>query len=337
MTSRTTAGSARRLVSAGVIGVGSMGRHHARVYSEQPGVELVGVADADADRAAEIAAERHTCALDIDALTEAADLVSIAVPTVHHYELARECIERGCHVLVEKPFTAEVTQARSLVSLARNADVVVQVGHIERFNPAFETVKEVLAEQELIAIDAQRLGPPLARAVGDSAVTDLMIHDIDILLALVKGDPTLVSAVGIHENRHASAQLRFENGVMASLTASRLTQQKVRRLGVTAHECRVNADYTNQSVEIHRVSLPEYVETNGGVRYRNESVVERPTVQNGEPLKAELSAFVSTVRSDSEPVVSAEDGLRALELAHRIDDLASRRETVATKPERHAG
>lgn len=310
-----------------------MGRHHARIYSELPGVELVGIVDADTDRAAEIAARHHTRALDIDALAETADLVSIAVPTIYHYEVARECIESGLHVLVEKPFTAEIEQARSLVLLEQKADVVVQVGHVERFNPAFKAVQEVLPGQEIIAIDVQRLGPPLARSVNDSAVMDLMIHDIDILLSLVDSDIISVSAVGVHENRHASAQFRFANEIVATLTASRLTQQKVRRLSVTAHECRVNVDYTSQSAEIHRVSIPEYVETNGGVRYRNESITERPIVQNGEPLKAEIAAFVSAVRSGSRPVVSAEDGLRALELAHRIDDLAARRETGTARAE----
>jgi predicted dehydrogenase len=314
---------------AGVIGVGSMGQHHARVYNDLPGAELLGVSDADAERAETVAARQGVAAYRRDGLLDAVDLVSIAVPTEFHYETARACIERGVHVLVEKPFVAEPEQGERLIELANERGVLIQVGHVERFNPAVAAVREVLADSEVIALDARRLGPSLDRNIADSAAFDLMIHDIDVVLSLVDGDLSTVNALGTRENRYIDAQLSFENGVVASLTASRVTQEKVRELSITAAECWITLDYLSQSVELHRHSLPEYIEQNGGVHYRHEGIVERPMVASGEPLGRELEAFVEAVRDGTQPEVSAADGLAALRVARRIDDLAasSRRRT----------
>lgn len=308
---------------AGVIGVGSMGQYHARVYGELPGVELVGVSDVDDARAAEIADRHGTRASDMARLIDDVDVVSIAVPTAHHYTVARECIENDVHVLVEKPFVADPADGRRLVSLAEERGVTVQVGHVERFNPAVRAVSEILADHEILAIDAQRLGPPRERRIEDNAVMDLMIHDIDVLLSLVDDDVSTVNALGAEDNRYIDAQLGFENGVVSSLTASRVTQKKIRELSITARECWITVDYIDRSIEIHRHSLPEYVEGRGGVHYRHEGVVERPMVDSGEPLKEELAAFVECVRTGQEPLVTAEDGLRALRVARKIDRLAA--------------
>ncbi|WP_227374095.1 Gfo/Idh/MocA family protein [Haladaptatus halobius] len=311
-------------VNAAVVGVGSMGRHHARVYSELPNVKLVGIHDVDESQAAEAARDHGTRAVDMETAIDEADVISIAVPTPYHYETARKCIEGGVHVLVEKPFVADVEEGRDLLARAEEAGVTVQVGHIERFNPAIRTLSEIVSDLDIIAIDAQRLGPPPAgRAVDVSAVMDLMIHDLDVLLSIVGDDIDSVAAVGTRDNRYASASIKFGGGIVAGLTASRVTQEKVRKLSITAENCRVNVDYTNQSVEIHRHSMPEYIEDNGDLRYRHESIVERPTVENGEPLKNELRSFVQSATSGSTPVVTGEDGLRVLEIARKIDDLAS--------------
>jgi predicted dehydrogenase len=159
-----------------------------------------------------------------------------------------------------------------------------------------------------------------------------MIHDVDILLSITDSEIESVAAVGVQDNRYASAQLQFASGVIANLTASRLTHQKVRALSITAHSCRVNIDYVDQTIAIHRRSLPEYIEANGDIRYRHESTIERPMVRNGEPLKKELASFVSAASEGAEPVVTAEDGLRALELAHRIDELAAEQECLVEGP-----
>lgn len=312
-------------IRAGVVGVGSMGQNHARIYAELPDVELVGVADTDADRAREIAASHGTQARSRAELLDRADAVSIAVPTAHHAELARECIEAGVDVLVEKPFVAEPEAGQEIADLAHEHGAVVQVGHIERFNPAVRAVAEILDEQEIIAIDAQRLGSPRERTIADNAVMDLMIHDIDVVLSLIDQDVTTVNALGAEENRYIDAQLRFAGGIVASLTASRVTQKKIRRLSITTRECWIAVDYIDRSVAIHRHSLPEYVERKSGMHYRHEGVVERPMVDSGEPLKEELASFVDCVRERTTPLVTAEDGLRALSVARRIDRLADDR------------
>ena len=310
-------------VRAGVIGVGSMGRNHARVYSELPGVELVGVSDRDRQRAATVAGQYGTEPLPFEDLLDATDVASIAVPTAAHYPVATACIDAGVHALIEKPFVAEPEEGRDLIRRADEAGVTLQVGHVERFNPAVIALQDVVSDLDVIAISARRLGPPRDRAIGDSAVLDLMTHDIDVVLSLLDAEVESVEAVGVRENAHAAAHLTFDDGTVAELTASRVTQQKIRRLAVTARDCRVNVDYAGQSVDIHRHSMPEYIEADGDLRYRHESIVERPTVQNGEPLKKELASFVECATTGEEPVVTAEDGLRVLEVAQEIDDLAA--------------
>lgn len=327
---RTTTGERIRV---GVVGVGQMGQHHVRIYTEHPGVELVGVTDADHERAVEVAAEHGTRALDQAALLDRVDAVSIVVPTPAHAPVARTAIDAGVGVLIEKPLVDDLAAGRDLVERASAAGVTLQVGHVERFNPAVEALDDVLADLEVIAIDARRLGPPVDRAVTDSVAVDLMIHDIDVLLSLLDGEIEGLTAVGACDNRHVTATLQFDDGVVASLTASRVTQRKVRELVITAEDCWIVLDYIDQSVRIHRRSLPSYVQTDGSLRYRHESVVEQPTIDNGEPLKRELSAFVEAVRTGAPPAVTGEDGLRALELATRIDELAAGRLPVEVAPE----
>jgi len=297
-----------------------MGRHHTRVYSELPNVRLVGVHDRDEDVASEVAREYGTSARSRSELLAAADMVSVAVPTRYHYETVNDCLESGTHALVEKPFVDKIDQGRELARRARDAGLTLQVGHIERFNPATRVLSEIVPDLDIVAIDIQRLGPPVDREGNDSVVRDLMIHDIDILLSLVDAKPEPIAAMA-NGRQYTSVQLGFADSV-ASLTASRMTQEKIRRLAVTAESCRVNVDFIDQTIEIHRRSLPEYVESNGDVRYRHESVVERPMVENGEPLKAELSAFVDAVRNGSDPLVTAEEAIRALEVVDSIEQAA---------------
>lgn len=308
-------------LAAGVIGVGSMGQHHARIYSELPRTELVGVTDADPDRASDIAEEYGTRSLSQSELLEEVDLLSVAVPTEFHVETARDCIDAGVHLLVEKPFVQNPRDGRMLANAAREAGLILQVGHIERFNPAIEVVADIVADLDIVSVEIDRLGPPLERSNEDNVIMDLMIHDVDILLALVDDSIESLSAVA-RDADHAVAQFQFSGGTVATLTASRLTQEKVRTLSITAESCRVKVDLISQTVEIHRRSLPEYVESNGDIRYRHESVVERPMVENGEPLKAQLAAFVDAIETGTEPLVTAEDALDVLAVIQRIEGLA---------------
>jgi len=297
------------------------------VYSELCDVDLVGVTDVDADRAESIASDYNTRAMSQSELLADIDVVSVAVPTQYHYETVLECIDRGVDILVEKPFVDDLEKGKEIAERARKAGVTLQVGHIERFNPATRVLADIVPDLDVVAIDIDRLGPPLKRANEDSVIMDLMVHDIDILLSLIGSDIESISAAA-RDERHATAQFRFEDRSVAALTASRLTQEKVRKLSVTAISCRVNVDFIAQTVEIHRRSLPEYIENDGEIRYRHESVVERPMVENGEPLKAELEAFVSAAREGTDPLVTAEDALRVLEIATRIEEMALKPERV---------
>jgi predicted dehydrogenase len=310
-------------IRVGVIGVGSMGRHHARVYRELPNVELFAVADADSDRAQEVADDYDARVLSTEGVLNAVDAVSITVPTEYHYAVARDAIDVGTHVLVEKPLVDDPDAGRKLIECADEAGVTLQVGHIERFNPAVQTLGDIVPDLDVIAVDARRLGPPVDREISDSVVLDLMIHDIDVVLSLVDADLETVESFRTGDDPYVTASLQFQNDIVGTLTASRVTQERVRQLSITARECQVNVDYMEQTVQIHRHSLPEYVETNGNVRYRNENVIERPTVDNGEPLKKELESFVEAVTTGDEPEVTGEDGIRALEIARTIDRTAS--------------
>ena len=310
-------------VRAGVVGVGHMGENHARVYHHLPEAELCGVADASADRAAAVAADYDTTPLAKEELLERTDVVSVAVPTEYHSETVRQCIEADTDVLVEKPFVDDAETGRSLIELADEHDVTLQVGHVERFNPAVRTLADIVDELDVIAIDADRLSPPVDRDIDDSAVMDLMIHDLDIVNALVDGEVADVHASGARDGRYASATVEFGSGVVGQLTASRVTQEKVRELTITAEDCRVSVDYIDQSIEIRRHSMPEYVREDDSVHFHHESTVEELTVENREPLKHELESFVAAARTDSDPVVTGEDGLAAVSLAQRIDEMVT--------------
>ena len=317
-------------VSVGVLGVGSMGRHHARVYQELSDVDLVGVADIDAETAASVAEEYDTRVRSPEALIDAADAVSIAVPSQFHHEIGTRALGAGVHALIEKPLAPTEEEAEALVSAAADAGVQLHVGHIERFNPAVRTVAEFVDDLDLIGVDARRLGPPVdeGRGVDDGVVLDLMTHDLDIVRSLVDSPVENVTAAGSPDEKYVTATLAFENDVVGSLTASRVTQRKVRELSLTAADCQVTLDYIDRSVRIHRRTRPEFFVNDGDLRYRSEQVVERPTVDNGEPLKNELRAFVDAVREGSDPVVPGDDGVAALTLARQVQSALAPTEPI---------
>jgi predicted dehydrogenase len=210
---------------------------------------------------------------------------------------------------------------------------VVQVGHVERFNPAVAALSDILPGLDVIAVSARRLGPPVDRDIDDGVVADLMIHDVDVVLSLVDADVASVSAVSPPDADHATATLAFADGTVADLTASRVTQRKVRRLDVVAAECLVSVDYLDQSVEIHRSSVPEYVRENGELRYRHEGVVERPLIDRREPLKRELEAFVAAATGDEPPQVTPDDAVAALELVREIEAAAASTPAASPAPD----
>jgi predicted dehydrogenase len=319
-------------VDVGVIGVGSMGQNHARIYGELRDAHLVGVADADAERASTIAEDVGTAAFTADELLDRVDAVSVAVPTQYHAQVVEQCVDAGVHVLVEKPFVTSQERGVELLKRADDEDVLVQVGHIEQFNPAVTELARIVEDLAPISIEARRLGPPTDddRTIDENVVHDLMIHDIDIVRSLVPSQVTEVNAVSAAEDQYTNAQMKFADGTVANLTASRVTQRKMRDLSITAENCYIELDYIEQSLQIHRQSRPEYLEDAGNLRYRHEGIIERPMVQSGEPLKFELESFVGSVDQNTLPRVTGHDGLRAVELADAIVDCANGRDCSRT-------
>ena len=251
-----------------------------------------------------------------------ADLVSIAVPTQYHYDTAMAALDADTNVLVEKPIVGDPERGQELIAHAEDRGLTLQVGHIERFNPVVTALQDLVADLDVHAIHSKRLGPPLDREIDDTAVMDLMIHDLDIVGSLVDEPVTDVGAAGTSGERYASANLQFESGIVSNLVASRVTQEKVRTLTISARECRVKADYIDQTIEIHRQSTPSFAGDDDPVHYRHEGYVEELTVERVEPLAAELRSVAEAARNDHKPEVTGRDGLRALKLAERIEDAA---------------
>lgn len=309
-------------IKAGVVGVGAMGDNHARIYAELGDTELVGVSDADEQAAREAAARHGTVSLDWEDLLDEVDAMSIAVPTEYHYDLAKDCIKRGIPVLVEKPFVEHEAHGRELLELAEENWVPVQVGHVERFNPAVDVLRRYVRDLDVIAVSAQRCNPPpTSRDIDDSAVMDLMIHDLDVIMSLVDEPVRDVSSLHTRGGRYATAEIQFGDGTIGQLTASRVSQRRVRELTVTAEQCLVHVDYDTQTVEVHE--RPEAAHSPG-----EEKVVKQLVVDEGEPLKRELRAFADVARNGGTPVVTGSDGLRVVELAQRIE----RREIAPPNP-----
>jgi predicted dehydrogenase len=313
-----------RQLRVGVIGVGEMGQRHCRVYSNLRKTELVGVCDLAVEQGQKVADQYEVAYYqNIDDLLSQVDAVSLVTPTPLHFRLAKHCIERGVHVLIEKPITETPDQARELTEIAESGQVVVQVGHIERFNPGYNELKNVLKGLSIAALNFRRLSSYQSSNTDVDVVLDLMIHDIDLVLDLIGDIPTQVAGYGLTAYGrgidHAVAQLGFENGPIVTLTASRITEHQIRSLDVTALEAYLEADLLNKSILVHRRTMGEYLNFNHrGVKYRQESIVERIHVPIFEPLFLELQQFTNCVLEDQQPAVSARDGLNALELASRI-------------------
>ncbi|MCC6794422.1 MAG: Gfo/Idh/MocA family oxidoreductase [Candidatus Hydrogenedentes bacterium] len=310
-----------KTIRIGVIGVGHLGFHHARVYSTLEGVELVGVVDSDAERAMKVSLEfgapMFTAVEEL--LAKGIDAVSIVVPTSAHRDVALQCIEAGVNVLVEKPIAATIEEAEAIVEAARRCNRIVQVGHIERFNGAVVALMEAVKDPRFI--ECHRLSPYPNRGDDVSVVLDLMIHDLEILLALVGKEVAQVDAIGVPVFSKfediANARIRFANGCVANVTASRVSMEKMRKIRIFASDAYVSTDYSAQEVIIYRKKT--------GVMAPNVTPMEMIDIEpldvhKEEPLKRELESFVSCVRERKRPLVSGEDALAALRLAQRVMD-----------------
>jgi predicted dehydrogenase len=312
-------------VRAAVVGAGHMGQYHGRVYAELWDVDLVGIVDIDPARAATVAAQYDTKALtDHRALIGCIDVASVAVPTEQHFLVARDLLEAGVSVLVEKPIAPTLDEARQLYAIARRSGVALEVGHVERFNGAVQELRKIVDRPLLI--ESRRLGPFIPRAQKDTVVMDLMIHDLDIVLALVDSPPRRIAACGAAVVSGAidvaTVQIGFESGAIATITASRATEEKIRTLAITQPDAYILLDYTDQDIQIHRRAAQEYTLNRESIRYRQASFVEHLFVHRENPLKLEIQHLIRSMRrrQAGEAVELAEsDDLRSLAMALAIE------------------
>lgn len=304
-------------VRIGVIGTGRMGQSHCRVYSNLRHARFVGICDANADLGKDIA-RRHEVSFfrDVDSLLENVDAVSVCTPTPDHYEIVQRCLEQNIHVMVEKPFTETLEQAKALKEAASKNKAVVQVGHIEKYNPAFIELRKVLEGMEILAMNFNRLSPFQGSNVDVDVVLDLMIHDIGLVVDMFDAEPIAVDAHGfsVFTNTidYGLAVLKYEPEQLLTLTASRVTEQKIRGISVTTRDAYIEADLLHKTIEVHRRTLGDYVNQKNSHKYRQESLIERIVVPTMEPLFLELQDFVTCVAESKTPQVTAEDGYNAL-------------------------
>jgi predicted dehydrogenase len=341
-------GSANSPVRVGVIGTGSLGKEHVRIYADLAAagqIQFVGVQDASAEVARKFGEKYRVRAFgSIDEAAEACDAFSVVTPTVTHYDIASRLLARRKHVLVEKPITNNAAHAAELVALARQNACVLQVGHIERFNPVFHYLESVATEPKFI--ETHRLSPYPARSTDVGVVLDLMIHDLDIVLAFVKSEVISIDAVGIPvlsaSEDIANARLRFANGCVANLTVSRVSAERMRKIRVFsggASTSYISLDYRAQEGFVYRIArdgeeesslLKKLLHSRDATivsEFGGKRIVREPVpINKDEPLKLELQSFVECVGARTAPVVSGEAGRRALDLALEI----SRQITAAT-------
>lgn len=320
-------------VRVGVIGAGRMGRNHCRLLSTMRHVTLVGVADINEEVGRIVAQQYETDYYPTaQALFATVDAVVIAAPTASHFPLAMQAISHGLHCLIEKPVTAELQEAEQLMRAARMGNTVVQVGHIERFNPAYTELKHVLDEINVAAINLRRLSPYVGSNTDVDVVLDLMIHDLDLVLDLVQQPPTSIHAVGLTafsgDIDHAVVQFTFPSTPLVTLMVSRLTEQKIRAIDVTGLEAYVESDLLNKRVLLHRSMTGEYLNQNQHNKYRQESLVERIHVPLAEPLLLELQHFVDCILDGVPSIVPVSAGWQALKLATEIRDKIREQMTV---------
>lgn len=299
-------------IGVAVVGVGSMGKNHARVFSEIPNVKLVGLSDINEETAREYAKKFYTEYFkDYRDLFDKIDAVCLAVPTSLHHKMAMDFLNHGVHVFVEKPITNMLFEAKEIVDLAKEKDLVLQVGHLERFNPAVIQFKKMLKNP--VYIQSSRIGYPSKRNLDIGVIWDLMIHDLDILLTIVKSPVADVQAYGLSlyskKEDIAHVQILFENGAIASLLASRISGERLRHLKVIEPLRTFNLDFINQTLSV--VNLPKEGHTNPP---------EFVPIRKSEPLRLELEHFTECVIGHKTPLVTGEDGKNALQLAIKAVD-----------------
>jgi len=313
------------MLKVGVFGVGHLGKFHLNNWLEIENVKVVGIVDTDADMADEVAEKygikRFSSA---DKLIDACDIVDIVVPTQFHYELCIKAIRKGKHVFVEKPLANSLEEAKTIVNMVNEANVKFQVGHVERFNPAFIALKDI--DMHPMFIEVHRLAQFNPRGTEVSVVLDLMIHDIDIILSLVKGNVRSINASGVAVMTDtpdiANVRIEFDNGCVANLTSSRISMKKMRKMRLFQKDAYIAIDFLEKNAEIIRIKEEEDenafcfdLETPNGTKT---IAVNNPEVVESNAIKNELQSFVDAIINDTQTVVSEMDGYAAMEVAHQI-------------------
>lgn len=306
---------------SGVVGVGHLGYHHVRNYLALDDVEFVGAVDIDEDRRATVAEE---LAIPIftsveELIDQGVEAVSVVTPTVSHEETTVQLLASGVNVMVEKPIATSVEEAERMVAAAKKAERVLQVGHIERFNGAVMAISEAVKNPRFI--ECHRLSPYPGRGHDVSVVLDLMIHDLDIILAMVGSDVASLDAIGVsvfsEQEDIANVRLRFESGCVANLTSSRISMDRMRKIRIFGDNAYISTDYSAQEVVVYRKKPGMPPDDVNPMMWIN---IDNLDVNKEEPLKLELASFIQCVRQGNRPVVAGEDGIRALCLAQQIVD-----------------
>ncbi len=297
-------------LKVGVVGVGHLGSIHAKVYSKMDNITLVGVCDCNLERALEIGKRfRVESYSDYEDLFGKVDAASIVVPTSLHYNIAKDFLNHGIHVLIEKPITKTLSEADELIEIAKDKRLILQVGHIERFNSAIIAIKRYLKKPRFV--ECQRLGPFHKRVKDVGVVLDLMIHDIDIVLGLVEQDVVNIEAVGLSTISNyedvANVRLTFEDGTIADITASRVTKDVVRKIRIFQEDSYISLDYLNQEAAIFK-------------KTEDKIIKEKIKIKKDESLTKELESFMECARTGKKPTVSGVEGRRALQVALEIVD-----------------
>ncbi len=321
-------------IKLGVIGVGHLGRLHVQNYKSIPEAELVGIYDLDFERAQQVANEFQVKIFDhLPRLLEQIEAASIVVSTTNHFEIAQACLEQGIHCLVEKPITSTLIEAENLIQLSNEKGRILQVGHIERFNPAIVALNDL--ELKPMFIESHRLASFNPRGTDVAVVLDLMIHDIDIILHLVKNSVTNIDASGVavvtDEVDIANARLSFENGCVANVTASRISQKKMRKMRLFQRNAYIGIDFLQKFSEVYQLvdSNNAKIQPNqipiefGQVDQQGRSkkiIYERRQIEEANALKMELESFINSVKTGKRPAVSGEEGKEALRVAIEITD-----------------
>ncbi|MGA1846434.1 Gfo/Idh/MocA family protein [Deferribacter abyssi] len=315
------------MIKMGLIGLGRMGKYHLNLYDEIPEVKLMGICDVNEEEVNKLSKQTGVRGYtNYEEMLDLVDAVTVAVPTKYHYEVTKKCLASGKHVLVEKPITTDIEEAKELFKIADENKLVLNIGHVERFNGAVMELKKIVRDPFLI--ESRRVGPYVERMKNDSIILDLMIHDIDIILNILNDEVVDLQAQGsrVYSNLTdlASVNLKFKKGTVVNIIVSRVNQKKDRTMSIAQKDAYIYLDYTNQDINIYRQGQSQHIFGDKELTYKNEYILERMFVYKDNPLKLEIKHFIDCIDNRSSRMVSVEHELKSLEIALKIDEILHR-------------